>query len=189
MRRAWLDVLGRQKILWNVCVCLVTVLAVPRRADAQAPPDAAVVAEAKKLFSDGSSLYLAGRYAEALQALKESYKLVASPNSQLVMARALRDLGRVVEAQEAFAAAEVEARRRAAEGSPKYEQTADSAASEGAAVRSGLGTIRIRVEGVEPGTKLVVDGTPTPLPDEGILVVWHTPGDVSVSVRSASGLE
>jgi hypothetical protein len=56
-------------------------------------------------------------------------------------------------------------------------------------VRAALGTIRIRVEVVEADTKLEVDGVPTSFPPEGDVVVWHTPGDVVVSVRTAAGAE
>ncbi len=178
-----------------VCAVILAMLALPGPARAEdepvvaAAPPSAAAAQAKKLFSEGSALYLKGHYPEALDALRSSYALVPSPNSQLVIARCLRDLGRLVEAQAMFAAAEVEARRRAAEGALKYEQTADSAASEGAAVRSGLGTVRIRIEGVEAGTKLEVDGVPVEVSNQEVFMVWHTPGEVAVSVHSTSGLE
>jgi hypothetical protein len=161
----------------------------PTGALAQGFTDPSALAAAKKRFAEGSTLYLAGRYAEALEVLKTSYDLVPSPNSELVIARCLRELGRLVDAQSAFADAEVEARRRVAEGSAKYEETANSAASEGAAVRAGLGTIRIRTEGAEAGAKLTIDGVATAIPAKGDLIVWHNPGQVSVSMGAASGLE
>jgi hypothetical protein len=164
-------------------------LIAPAASFAQALSDPEAVAKAKQLFAQGSALYLAGEYGKALDALTTSYRLLPSPNSELVIARCLRELGRLVEAQSSFASAEVEARRRAAQGAPKYTQTADSAAAEGAAVRSGLGTIHVRVEGVDPDTKLEVDGVPTDLPPGGEVTVWHVPGEVTVSLRSPSGLE
>jgi hypothetical protein len=145
--------------------------------------------EARRLFAKGSALYLGGKYADALEVLKASRDLVPSPNSELVIARCLRELGRFVEAQEMFASAEVEARQRAAEGAQKYEKTANSASTEGATVRAMLGTLRIRVEGVQPNTRLEIDGLPASIPAEGDVVVWHTPGDVAVSVRTPTGAE
>jgi hypothetical protein len=189
MTKTCRDLVARRKRLCVVLVALLASLAMSPRALAQGAPDASAVAEAKKQFAEGSALYLAGRYAEALEALRTSYDLVPSPNSELVIARCLRELGRLVEAQATFASAEVEARRRVAEGSPKYEQTASSAASEGATVRAGLGTIRVRLEAVEAGAKLTVDGVATAIPADGDLVIWHPPGRVSVSVRGSSGLE
>ena len=145
--------------------------------------------EAKRLFSQGSALYLAGQYEKALETLQQSHTLVPSPNSELVIARCLRELGRPIEAKEMFESAEAEARRRAADGAAKYAQTAESAAAEGAAVRASLGTLRIRVEGPDPTTKVAVDGAPADIPPGGEVVVWHSPGEAAVSMRSASGLE
>ena len=134
--RAW------RTLLCIVCAWSFSNVAVVPRALAQDSSSATAVAKAKKLFAQGSALYLAGQYGQALELLTNSYNLVPSPNSELVIARCLRDLGRLVEAQASFASAEQEARRRAGQGAPKYAQTADSAAVEGAAVRSSLGTVQ-----------------------------------------------
>src|SRR5215475_5968624 len=96
--------------------------------------------EARRLFSQGSSEYVAHRYADALEHLRASYKLVPSPNSGLLIARCLRELGRPVEAVAAYDAAATEARRDS-----KYEKTAEAATQEGAALRATLGTVRVRV--------------------------------------------
>jgi hypothetical protein len=191
--RAWMRTTRRvayfqRSIVWAAGAFVLAGIVLPGVAFAEAPPDRAVT-DAKRLFAQGSALYLKGRYLEALEALERSYTLAPSPNSQLVSARCLRELGRLVEAQDAFASAEIEARRRAAEGAPKYAQTADSAATEGAAVRSGLGAVRVRIDAAPPGTTLFVDGVPTEIPGDGPLVFWHPPGDVGVAVRSAAGIE
>jgi hypothetical protein len=180
---------GALKVLWVACAGFLTNVAVAPGAVAQNSTTASAAVEAKRLFAEGSALYLSARYEAALEALRSSYELVPSPNSQLVIARCLRELGRLVEAQEAFGAAEAEARRRAAEGTVKYKQTTESAAVEGAAVRSALGTIHVRVEGVAADTKLEVDGASTELPADGDLIVWHVPGEVAVSLHSGSGME
>jgi hypothetical protein len=183
-------VLVRRRVAWLVCAgLLLGDLAAPTAARAQASEGSADADQARSLLKQGSSLYLARKYEEALDALKRSYDIVRSPNSALLIARCLRELGRPVEAQEMFAAAEVEAKRRATEGSPKYAQTAESAKAEGAAVRSALGSLRIRIEGVEEGPKVEIDGAAIDVPPEGDLVVWHAPGEVNVTLRSASGLE
>jgi hypothetical protein len=137
----------------------------------------------------GSDLYVARRYAEALEALKGSFDLVRSPNSGLLIARCLREVGRLVEAAEMFSSVEADARRRVTEGEPKYARTAESASTEGADVRAGLGTIRVHVEGADAGTRLEVDGTPTTIPTDGNVLVWHLPGEATFAVRPASGLE
>jgi hypothetical protein len=178
----------QRKLPWILCAGLAA-QATPLPALAQGPTEASAMVEARKLFAQGSAFYLAGKYADALEVLKASRDLVPSPNSELVIARCLRELGRLVEAQEMFASAEVEARRRAAEGTQKYEKTANSASTEGAAVRALLGTLRIRIEGVQANTKLEIDGLPSSIPVDGDVVVWHTPGDVAVSVRTSTGAE
>jgi hypothetical protein len=176
-------------VLWVLCASLLT-FALPLTVMAQPPGSEASRAEdAKRLFSKGSELYLAKRYGEALESLTGSYKLMPSPNSGLIVARCLRELGQLVEAQEMFASVENEARRRAGAGEAKYARTADAAAAEGAAVRNSLGSIRVRVDGLEAGTKLEVDGSPTGIPGDGNVVLWHAPGEVAVMVRSATGTE
>jgi hypothetical protein len=147
------------------------------------------MAEARRLFAEGSALYLAGEYARALESLTASYRLVSSPNSELLLARCLRELGRPVEAEARFSAAESEARKRAAEGMARYAQTAETAAAEGAALRATLGRLRIRIADPEPNTTLAIDGAPEPLSAPGDLVVWHVPGETSVAVRFGSGTE
>lgn len=182
-------VLARTRLACLASAAAACVVSLAPRAAAQELAGADASVEAKRLFTEGSTLYLAKRYELALETLERSRKLVPSPNSELMIARCLRELGHLTEAEAMFESAETEARRRASEGAPKYTQTADSAASEGAAVRAMLGAIRIRIEGFEAGTKLEVDAAPTEVPPGGEVVVWHSPGEVSVSVRSASGLE
>ena len=104
----------------------VPVLATPRIAFAQSEDDRE---EAKRLFAQGSTAFLAKRYTEALESLRVSYRLVASPNSGLLIARCLRELNRPVEAVTMYDSVALDARRHAAEGDTKYAQTADVAAS------------------------------------------------------------
>jgi hypothetical protein len=180
---------GALRILWVACAGFLTSLSELPTAIAQDSTTSSAAIEAKKLFAQGSALFLAGRYDQALEVLRRSYDLVPSPNSKLVIARCLRELGRAVEAQQAFAATEGEARRRTEQGAAKYKQTMDSAATEGAALRARLGTIHVRVEGAVDDAKLEVDGASTELPQDGELVLWHEPGEATISLRSGSGLE
>jgi hypothetical protein len=144
--------------------------------------------EATRLFAKGSQQLLARRYAEALDSLRASYRLVPSPNSGLLIARCLRRLGQPVEAAETYAMVEADAKRRA-EQDPDYTRTAEAAAEEGAAVRSTLGSIRIHVPHPPAGTRLDVDGVPVPLRDDGDVLVWHAAGGATIRLRSPSGAE
>jgi thioredoxin-like negative regulator of GroEL len=114
------------------------------------------------LFSDGTKAFQEGRFEDALAQLKASYELSKSPNALLMMARTLAKLGKRTEAAEAFYAAELDARRRS-QTEPKYQQTADTAVTELAALRPVLGTIRLRVHDAPDGTKLTIDGQPREL--------------------------
>ncbi len=168
-------------------VFLCAVAPSPARAADEAPE--AGDAEARRLFGEGSRLYLAGRYDEALSALEASYKLVPSPNSGLLIARCLRELRRPVESAQMFASVESEARRRVHEGDARYAPTADAAATEGARVRAGLGRLHVRVHHAPPGTRLTVDGAPVAMTSDQEVVVLHPAGDATVRLTPPEGAE
>ncbi|MDB4933505.1 MAG: hypothetical protein JWP87_477, partial [Labilithrix sp.] len=165
--------------------CMAPVLAAPSaaRADTEETRE-----EAKRLFAQGSSEFLAKRYAEALEDLRASYKLVPSPNSGLLIARCLRELNRRVEAVDMYATVTADARRRATEGDAKYGQTADVSAAEGAALRATLGMLRVRVAHPPPGSHVEIDGVATPVTDDEI-VLLHPPGEVAVKFKPRTGAE
>src|SRR4051812_48863807 len=102
------------RLAWGAVLLLSS--GVVHAADA-APPEKEQKAGAQKTFDAGSRLYDAHRYDEALTAFRASYQILASPNSHLMVARALRDLGRNVEA---YAEYDSVAREAAAKGE-KYE--------------------------------------------------------------------
>lgn len=145
--------------------------------------------EATRLFLKGSKLFVARRYAEALDDLRASYRLVPSPNSALLVARCLRALGRPVEAAATYASVEADATRRAGEDA-SYAHTAAAAASEGAQVRATLGSVSVHVARARPHTRVDVDGEPVTLDDTTrSALVWHEPGTANVRVVSPSGAE
>jgi hypothetical protein len=176
---------NRPAALLVVLGCVLPVVSAPRsaRADTEESRE-----EAKRLFAQGSSAYLAKRYGEALEDLRASYKLVPSPNSGLLIARSLRELNRRVEAVDMYATVAADARRRAAEGDAKYGQTADVAASEGAVVRATLGLVRVRIAHPPPGSNVEIDGVASPATDSEI-VVLHVPGNVTVKFKPKTGAE
>jgi hypothetical protein len=183
---------GRHVGVWGLWLVGVVAVSTPRAALAQVPPTPvgeASVNDAKDLFNRGSELFIARRYAEALDVMRASYKLVPSPNSGLMIARCLREINRPVEAMEMFTTVEGDARRRVADGETKYSRTAASAASEAAVVRASLGSLRIRIAQPGAGTDLSVDNNPTQIPADGVVVVWHTPGAAQVTVRRSGSPE
>jgi hypothetical protein len=154
---------------------------VVRAADA-APPEKEQKAGAQQTFDAGSKLYDAHRYEEALAAFRASYQIVASPNSHLMVARALRDLGRNVEA---YAEYDAVLREAAAKGE-KYESAGHAAAEERDEVRPKIALLTVRVAGDPTGVTVKIGETPvdaaalgTPMP--------HDPGAVVVTAAKADG--
>lgn len=146
--------------------------------------------EAKRLFLQGSAAFSSHRYAEALEMLQASFKLVRSPNSGLLIARCLRELNRPVDALEMYDAVAADAYRRVADGDTKYAQTATAAANEGSAVRATLGTIRVRIAGPTKDLRLEIDGLRTPpISPAGEAIILHPPGEVTVRLNSPVGLD
>src|SRR5262249_40070396 len=76
-----------------VALCPAPVHAQPAGAKpAAAEPDAAAVKKATAAFQKGDELFGKKKFALALEAFKESYAAVPSPNSHLYIARCLREL-------------------------------------------------------------------------------------------------
>jgi len=102
-------------------------------ADPTAPPVEQRSA-AQKLFEAGDTLYEARKFADAVQAFRQSHALVQSPNSQLMLARSLRELGNETEACEVFRAT-IEA---AAKSGGRYPEAQKAAVAELAALESQI---------------------------------------------------
>ncbi len=64
--------------------------------------DPAARAAAQEAFSEGDSAFDVQEYESALQSFRRSYEVVASPNSRLMVARCLLELGRLDEAYDEF---------------------------------------------------------------------------------------
>lgn len=157
------------------------VLSGPAWAQPETPtpqPDPAV-----ELFRDGVKLAQEGKCAEALPLLTRSFELAPSPNSELVVARCLRDTGRIVEALARYEAAAAEAQRRVGEGQTKYERTADEAKREGDEVKSRLGTVTVEVRGAKEGATVEIEGQKVELDANGQAKALRPPGRTRVVVR------
>ncbi len=85
--------------------------------------------KASESYRDALAAIEAKKYEEALKLLEESYNTVASPNSLLLKARALTQLGRKVEAYRELEAA-VALAQELSKSDEKYAQTAESAQKE-----------------------------------------------------------
>lgn len=112
---------------------------------------------AQKTFQVADELYDARRFEEALTAYRASYDIVASPNSRLMVARSLRELGRLEEAYYELEGTVADA-ESAAEKDEKYAPTARAAREELEALRQRVALIRIELVRPPPGTRLSVGG-------------------------------
>ena len=146
------------------------------------PADPQAKAQAQELLSQGSKLYHQGDLAGALEKFEAAYVAFPSPKLMFNIGQANRDLGRPVEAVEAF-------QRFLAEAADVSPETMAEARNSVAELRGRLG--RIRIDCDTAGAQIAVDGKSVgvaPLPD----LVWATPGRHQVTakhVRAAPAIE
>lgn len=176
--------------LFTGALALATVSIAPRAAAQGATPEAATTEQkdtAQKAFQKGIKAAKAKKHDEALAAFKESYGAVASPNSHLMIARELAELGRHEEAWSEYAKTISEA-EAAAQADPKYADTATSAKTEQADLKTKLGFLRLTVTGAGPGSRVTVRGREIAQADwsQPIAVA---PGSVRVELVSNDGKE
>jgi hypothetical protein len=115
-----------------------------------------------ELFQQGRDLFLSGRYDEALPLLERAFADNPSPNSELLIARSLRFMGKLGEAYERFDHAQAEAARRVAEGEDRYGITVENATRERDELRTEIALLELSVADDVPNAALEVDGKATP---------------------------
>lgn len=132
------------------------------------PVDAATpqqTEQARAAYAAAKKSYDAGKLDAALIGFMKSYEIVASPNSHLMVARTLADLGRYLEAYRESTLTVKEA-EHAAERSPKYKKTLETARAQVIELRQKVGFLKIAIAGgqalpenatVEVGDRLVRD--------------------------------
>jgi hypothetical protein len=137
---------------------------------------------ALKAFQDADKLYDTKRYEEALTAFRASYDIVASPNSRLMIGRALKELGRLDEAYQELLGTIADAEAAAAKDA-KYADTAKAARDEMAGIEARVAVLTIRLVGAPEGANVSVGGKPVASLDRPVVV---QPGAV-VIVAAAPG--
>jgi hypothetical protein len=155
-----------------------------------APPEAATAeqkATAQKAFQKGMKSAKAKKHDEALAAFKESYGAVASPNSHLMVARELVELGRLEDAWVEYEKTVAEA-EAAAQKDPKYADTASSAKTEQGDLKTKLAFVKLTVTGAGPGSRVTVHSREIPEADWGKPVAV-TPGKIRVELVGSDGKE
>lgn len=107
---------------------------------------------AKIPYQDGVKAMSAGQFEQAADKFRESFNIVASPNSQLMLGRALIKLNRLMDAYRELESALTRATDLAAT-QPKYQKTAESAKRELQDLKSELAFVT-----VIPGTEVILGG-------------------------------
>jgi hypothetical protein len=163
-------------------------------------PDKATPAQreqAQARFLRGKELYAKGKYAEAYEEFHASMEIVESPNTRLSMARALREMGKLVAAYVEFGRTAVEAQELTVYD-PRYKKAGESAIAERNELAKKLGFVVVTVEHPSDDTKLTVGGEevrrggwgePFPVMPGQTEVVVETPGKppVTKSVTVGAG--
>lgn len=159
-----------------------TALAQPKGGAAAPSQDA--TKKALDLFKKGQALFNKDKFGEALPLFRESYALVASPNSQIYIARCLTGTGDSVGAYLEYNAliADVDARN-----DPKYAPARENAVKERDDVAGKIGLLTVTVSGAAPGTRLSVAGHDI-ASDKWGKPIPVAPGSVEVSVVTPPGV-
>lgn len=144
-------------------------------------------ATAQKAFEKGMKAAKAKKHDEALAAFKESYGAVASPNSHLMVARELVELGRLEEAWVEYEKTVAEA-EAAAQKDPKYADTVTGAKNEQNDLKGKLGFLKLNVTGAGAGARVTVRGKEVPEVD-WVKPVPVMPGSVRVELVTSDGKE
>lgn len=144
--------------------------------------------QAQARFSRGKALYESGKFDDAAAEFNASNEIVASPNTRLYYARALREGGHTVQAYVELGRTSVEAREHAKEDG-RYEKAAETADAERNALKPKLGFVMVHVDHANDDTKLTVGSEdikragwnePAPVLPGKTDVVVETPGSAPV---------
>ncbi len=136
---------------------------------------------AQELFLEGDKDFDVQNYEEALGHFTASYSTVASPNSRLMIARCLLEIGRLDEAYDEYSGVINDAK-----GNDDYETTASAARKEREALRHRLAWLSVKMGDVPAGSRLIIGGrerTAESL-EEPIAV---TPGQMAVRATTEDG--
>lgn len=147
-----------------------------------------------KLYLHGRTLLSQGKLDEALSELEASVELMPSPNTELLVAHALRQLGRKADAMQHYEHVIADAAARVRQGEKRYQPTLEEAGRWSASLRAELGQLVIVVRAAAQDVRVLVDGAEVKGErDEGARLLrvrrWHDPGKAEVTVRAGEGAE
>lgn len=142
------DMLG-PRLAATILACVAILVCWPTTIAAKgAQPDRASAAERERAQTEyraGTLAFKEGRYRDAADSFHKSYDIVASPNSHMMWARALREAGEYDRAYEEMALAQREAAKLAI-NLPKYAATAESTEAELAELLPRVAALNIQLK-------------------------------------------
>lgn len=155
------------------------------------------VEQARTRFLKGKMLFAQKKYPEALEEFRASFEIVVSPNTELYIARTLREMGKIVEAYVEFGRTEVAANELSVQD-PRYKKAGEAATAERNELGKKLGFVTITVKNATADSKLMIAGeelkragwdTPAPVAAGTTEIVLETPGRelVKKTVTLAAG--
>jgi hypothetical protein len=163
----------------------ITPLAAARPAAAQPTKDATANQHAVELYAEGRNLIEAGRPADALPKLVASLAALPSPNTELLIAHAHRELGHRATALRTYEHVAESAGREVANGVDKYKDALAEARRWKTDLEPQVGAVII--DGTRALTVEVLSpGDPARVPAKGGEKVWVDPGDVLVRTTGAA---
>ncbi|MBW2453340.1 MAG: hypothetical protein JRI68_02465, partial [Deltaproteobacteria bacterium] len=145
---------------------------------------------ASAAYKEGRAAFEAGEFDRALELFRQSHGLVQSPNSRLMVAKTLEQLGQPVEAYQEMVAAEQEA-VAAAEANDAYIDTLNAAREVLAQLRSAVGLVRVTVVGghedLPMGSTIFIGGR------EESPTEWNDPyvaarGSITITLTTPDGV-
>jgi hypothetical protein len=142
---------------------------------------------AQEKFGEGMAAQKKGDHEAALTAFRASYDAVASPNSHLMVARELAELGRSDEAYAEYEKTVAEA-DAAATTDKKYAQTAKAAKKEYDEARTKIALLIVNVTGGTPGDRVTINGKEIDRSQLG-KAMPVMPGPVRIELTTSTGKE
>ena len=157
---------------------------------AAAQPTTADAEKAAKLYGEGRKLLEQGKFEEALSKIEPSLQLFDSPNTELLKAHALRQLGRRIDAMVSYAHVMSAAGERMRAGEKRFQATLEEAGRWSAVLRAELSEVRIVVRNAPADAKVSLGSRAVDVKaqgDELRVQTFAEPGTVELAVRASDG--
>jgi len=148
-------------ILLPAAALVLTMLLTARPARADAPPDTATRSAARDLAEQGGQLYKQGQCEKAVDLFDRAYKLVPAPTIELLKARCLVELGRFLDATDAYE--KVRHTELGPHASRPFLRAVAEAKQELTALGPRIPKLKVSVKGPDPAAaRVTLDGRAVP---------------------------